>query len=310
LEAAGHSYVVSDLYKMGFRTDMSETEYLREANYNDESPLPPDVIAEQNKINVSDAIVFIYPVFWTEAPAKLVGWFDRVWTYGFAYGDGRRGMKRIDKGLVICVTGRSLYYLTEYGYLDAMKTVMLGDRIHNRVKYKEFIVLDGMSKYAMEAREANWDRNLDIAYKAGLTLEFLGQSMQITKKRFLWNGVSLAIKIIEKELKKIVVINSDIPIINNGQSALDFMLNIGYEHNCQCIVVNKAAISEDFFRLSTGVAGEIGQKLVNYGIRLAIIGDFSRYTSKPLHDYIYESNNGNHLYFAANENEAVRKFGG
>ncbi|MCL1914435.1 MAG: NAD(P)H-dependent oxidoreductase [Eubacteriaceae bacterium] len=79
LQASGHSYVLSDWYKMGFQTDISEKEYLREANYNIEAPLPDEVLIEQGKINSSDAIAFIYPVFWTEAPAKLVGWFDRVW---------------------------------------------------------------------------------------------------------------------------------------------------------------------------------------------------------------------------------------
>ena len=170
LEDAGHSYVISDLYKMGFQTDMSETEYLREANYNKEAPLPDDVIAEQNKINSSDAIAFIYPVFWTEAPAKLVGWFDRVWTYGFAYSDENRSIKQLAKALIICVAGHGLYHLKEYGHYDAMKTVMLGDRIFDRAKIKNFIVLDAMSKYAMEARDANWNRNLETAYKAGYTL--------------------------------------------------------------------------------------------------------------------------------------------
>ena len=66
LEAAGHSYVLSDLYEMGFVTDMSEDEYLREANYREDLPLSDDVLIEQRKINSSDAIVFIYPVFWTE----------------------------------------------------------------------------------------------------------------------------------------------------------------------------------------------------------------------------------------------------
>lgn len=47
-----------------------------------------------------------------------------------------------------------------------------------------------------------------------------------------------------------------------------------------------------------------------YGYRLAIIGDFSGYTSKALHDYIYECNNGKHLNFVADEDEAVRKLGG
>ncbi|MBO4908940.1 MAG: NAD(P)H-dependent oxidoreductase [Lachnospiraceae bacterium] len=53
---------------------------------------------EQEKIQNSDAIVFIYPVFWTEAPAKLVGWFDRVWTTGFAYRPDP-AMKVLEKAL-------------------------------------------------------------------------------------------------------------------------------------------------------------------------------------------------------------------
>ncbi|MCL2857242.1 MAG: DUF4180 domain-containing protein [Oscillospiraceae bacterium] len=75
------------------------------------------------------------------------------------------------------------------------------------------------------------------------------------------------------------------------------------------IVVNKAAIAEDFFKLSTGIAGEVMQKLVNYGYRLAIVGDFSHYESKALQAYIYENNRGVHLYFVANEKEALNKLG-
>ena len=86
LEDAGHEYILSDLYQMDFRTDMTEQEYLRDAYYRNTPDPAGDVLAEQAKINASDAIVFIYPVFWSEAPAKLVGWFDRVWSYGFAYG--------------------------------------------------------------------------------------------------------------------------------------------------------------------------------------------------------------------------------
>ena len=168
LEAAGHSYVLSDLYQMGFCSDMSEAEYLRESNYREELPVPDDVILEQKKINDSDAIVFIYPVFWTEAPAKLVGWFDRVWTYGFAYGNRR--MKQLEKGLVICIAGHSLQNLKEYGHYDSMKTVMLGDRLFDRVKEKDFIVLDSTTKFDMEKRIENWDKHLKTAFEAGRTL--------------------------------------------------------------------------------------------------------------------------------------------
>ena len=168
LEAASHTYILSDLYKMGFNTDMSEAEYLRESNFRVDLPVPDDILSEQNKINASDAIVFIYPIFWTESPAKLVGWFDRVWTFGFAYGD--RSMKKLEKGLVVCVAGHSLQYLKEWGYYDSIKTVMLCDRLSDRVKTKDFIVLDGTTKYNIERRKANWDRHLETAFNAGCTL--------------------------------------------------------------------------------------------------------------------------------------------
>jgi hypothetical protein len=40
---------------------------------------------------------------------------------------------------------------------------------------------------------------------------------------------------------------------------------------------------------------------------MAIYGDFSVYTSKPLHDFIYESNNGHDFFFVPTEEEAVNK---
>ena len=118
---SGNEYVLSDLYKMGFQTDLTEAEYLRDANYRDTPDVAADVAAEHEKINSSDAIVFIYPVFWTEAPAKLVGWFDRVWSYGFAYGN--KTMKTLDKGMVLCSAGNSLDRLEQFGLLGSMKKV-------------------------------------------------------------------------------------------------------------------------------------------------------------------------------------------
>lgn len=164
---AGHEYVLSDLYAMGFRTDMSEQEYLRDANYTTEPPLAADVLAEQAKVNAADAVAFIYPVFWTEAPAKLVGWFDRVWTYGFAYGE--RTMKTLDKALFLVTAGNKMERLVQFGLLDSMKKVMLGDRLFNRVRTSDFVVFDGMTK-KLESRLEHWDTNLQTAYEKGRDL--------------------------------------------------------------------------------------------------------------------------------------------
>ena len=165
---SGNEYILSDLYKMDFKSDMTEQEYLRDANYRDTPDVAADVLAEHEKINSADAIVFIYPVFWTEAPAKLVGWFDRVWSYGFAYG-GNKKMKMLEKGLILCSAGNPLERLEQFGLLDSMKKVMLGDRLFNRVKEAEFIVFDSTSR-ENPLREQNWDKNLEKAYEKGRTL--------------------------------------------------------------------------------------------------------------------------------------------
>jgi hypothetical protein len=108
----------------------------------------------------------------------------------------------------------------------------------------------------------------------------------------------------------VAIIQSDAPVITDTQSALDLMATVKYETGCESIAVPKSAVSEDFFVLSTGIAGEILQKFVNYHVKLAIIGDFSGYTSKPLRDFIYESNKGSHVFFVATEQEALMKLGG
>ena len=55
------------------------------------------------------------------------------------------------------------------------------------------------------------------------------------------------------------------------------------------------------------MAGEILQKFINYRVKAAIYGDYSRYTSKPLRDFIYESNRGKDFFFVSSEEEAVRR---
>lgn len=82
-------------------------------------------------------------------------------------------------------------------------------------------------------------------------------------------------------------------------------MSANYEAGTKNIVLAKRQICEDFFVLSTGVAGEILQKYVNYGGRIAVYGDFSRYTSKPLKDFIRENNRGRDVFFAATKDEAV-----
>jgi NAD(P)H dehydrogenase (quinone) len=179
LKSAGHSYILSDLYKMNFKTDMDEAEYLREAYYRMDLSVSADIATEHEKINASDAIVFIYPLFWSDAPAKMVGWFNRVWTYGFAYGDaggpgqGGRNMKQLEKGLVLCIAGNTMEYFHKTGILSALEKVMLEDRLFDRVTSKELILFDAASR-ELESRKAKWEEHLERAFQAGKTIDLFG----------------------------------------------------------------------------------------------------------------------------------------
>ncbi|WP_031517834.1 DUF4180 domain-containing protein [Desulfofalx alkaliphila] len=117
----------------------------------------------------------------------------------------------------------------------------------------------------------------------------------------------MKINIVKENNIEIAVVNSNEILITDVQSALDFMATINYKTGCNRMILNKSAICEDFFDLSTRLAGEILQKFVNYNAKIAIIGDFSIYKSKSLRDFIYESNKGKDIFFLQDEKEAIEK---
>ena len=122
--------------------------------------------------------------------------------------------------------------------------------------------------------------------------------------------MAYSVRIVEFEGGKAAIVDSGERIIYDGQSALDVIMDIGYTYECRRIVLRKEAIAEAFFDLATGVAGEIAQKFANYRYQVAVIGDFSRYGSKALQDYMYECNLGGPLYFVGSEEEALGKLRG
>lgn len=125
---------------------------------------------------------------------------------------------------------------------------------------------------------------------------------------FLKKGAeNMLITIARNNDTKIAIIHSDNILLSDLQSALDLIATIKYENDCDHIAINKEAISESFFELKTGLAGEILQKFINYKVKFAIIGDFSTYTSRALKSFIYESNTGKDIFFVSSDTEAIEK---
>jgi len=168
LQDAGHTYSVGDLYAMDFQSDMDLDQYERETRYEPSLPVPADVAAEQKKIGEADALVFVYPVWWSDCPAKLKGWFDRVWTLGYAYsyevGSHATPGLGIAKALVICPAGHPVEYLEEIGIASSMRCIMLNDRLRGvGIEDAEMEILGGMTSQDPQVRQ----RNLDRAYELG-----------------------------------------------------------------------------------------------------------------------------------------------
>lgn len=87
----GHEVEVRDLYKMGFNPVLSEKEI--KALEKDGS-VPADVKKEQDYLDWAEVITFIYPIWWM-IPAMVKGYFDRVFSYEYAYEyteDGPKGL--------------------------------------------------------------------------------------------------------------------------------------------------------------------------------------------------------------------------
>ena len=117
----------------------------------------------------------------------------------------------------------------------------------------------------------------------------------------------MEIKTTERNGVVCAVVSAGEKVVTDAQSALELLMSVQYEAGTKNIAISKKLVCEDFFVLSTGLAGEILQKLVNYGGRIAIYGDYARYTSKPLRDLIYESNKGKDVFFVATEAEAIER---
>ncbi len=80
-----------------------------------------------------------------------------------------------------------------------------------------------------------------------------------------------------------------------------------YQSDCDKVIIRKTQLTPSFFDLKTRLAGEILQKFSTYGMRIAIVGDFSQVSSKSLHDFILESNNGKQVAFVGGIEEAIDK---
>ena len=103
---AGHAVEVSDLYAMNWNPVASSADFgsrknpdylvyaLEQRHAWEAGTLAPDIVAEVQKLQKADLVIFNFPVYWFSVPAILKGWIDRVLVSGTCYG----GLRFYDRG--------------------------------------------------------------------------------------------------------------------------------------------------------------------------------------------------------------------
>jgi hypothetical protein len=85
----------------------------------------------------------------------------------------------------------------------------------------------------------------------------------------------------------------DGPVLHGYQDAVD-VIGGTYGQDVTLIVLPVERLTPGFFTLTTGVAGEIVQKFIQYGLHLVIVGDVSEHMehSSALRAFVHEANRG------------------
>ncbi|HEX9260173.1 MAG TPA: NAD(P)H-dependent oxidoreductase [Acidimicrobiales bacterium] len=98
LRYGGHEVRVRDLYAESFDPVLTAADH---DAYHSTDPLPDPVVARHAADALwADALVFVYPTWWSGPPAILKGWFDRVLVPGVGFVIERtNGGHRVRAGL-------------------------------------------------------------------------------------------------------------------------------------------------------------------------------------------------------------------
>lgn len=91
-------------------------------------------------------------------------------------------------------------------------------------------------------------------------------------------------------------------VINTPADSLRVIEKTFFQHK---LLLYQSNLNPDFFDLSSGLAGEVLQKLVTYQVKTAFVVDTSTIKSERFKELITESNNYDDYRFFENKDDAV-----
>ncbi|MET9954326.1 DUF4180 domain-containing protein [Streptomyces sp. NPDC006339] len=98
----------------------------------------------------------------------------------------------------------------------------------------------------------------------------------------------------------VMVCPPDGPLLLGERDATD-LIGEGTYNGATWVAVPVERFAEDFFWLSTRMAGDIVQKFAQYRLGLVVLGDISAHleASSALRDFVRECNRGTQVWFVA-----------
>jgi PadR family transcriptional regulator AphA len=109
----------------------------------------------------------------------------------------------------------------------------------------------------------------------------------------------------ELEGKKYLELISAKEPLSTENDALD-LIALCWEHEANAIMMHSGALSDDFFKLKTKVAGSMIQKFINYGIKAAAIVPHEAIQKGRFKEMAMETNKGNHFRLYESKEEAEK----
>lgn len=183
LRRAGHEVAVSDLHGEGFHPAAGRHDFIghfdserfhyqnEQLHASKDGGFAPELEREQQRLLWADLVIFVFPLWWSNMPAMLKGWIDRVLAFGVVYLDGlrfERGMLKGKRGMACVTTGGTTERFSPEGVYGPIEGIL---RPVNRgvFEYLGMEVLEPFVAYAAprvddEGRRAyldDWSRRLE-----------------------------------------------------------------------------------------------------------------------------------------------------
>ncbi len=137
LEESGHEVKTSDLYRIDYQpvsgkdnfTRLKNKEFFKQQDEEvfalQQNTFSPDIVAEQEKVEWCDIMIWQFPLYWFSVPAILKGWIDKVFSMGKFYDNGRifdNGFSAGKKAMLSVTTGgpEKNYTADKYGNISSI----------------------------------------------------------------------------------------------------------------------------------------------------------------------------------------------